>query len=216
MRGLYNNSPFDEIYNSLKNNIKVCSDRLYKETYEGIDPLMRLILSNNGCAFSDNVYAHCDYILDGSYGLYYIIGGKANATNDNYDYVELKGMPYFVIFLDTFMDINDIPGEFDNEISKAASAFMGKSAYFDAIVTIINAFMSTLSNAGLYSSTLSTTAAGFVRRRTPFIIAGKIIKEICGEVNENDIAGIEIKYLLKFVNNDRLFSLSLYGVYELE
>ena len=216
MRGLYNNSPFDEIYNSLKNNIKVCSDRSYKEIYEDIDPLMRLILSNNGCAFSDNVYAHCDYTLDGSYGLYYIIGGKANVTNDNYDYVELKGMPYFVIFLDAFMDINDMPREFDNEISKAASAFMGKSVYFDTIVTLINAFMSTLSNAGLYSSTLSTTAAGFVRRRTPFIIAGKIIKEVCGEVNENDIAGIDIKYLLKFVNSDKLFSLSLYGIYELE
>lgn len=216
MKGLYDNSPFEEIYNSLRKNIEIYSNRSYMDVYGDIDPLMKLILSNNGCAFNNNIYSYCDYILDGSYGLYYIIGGKANAANDNYDYVELKGMPYFVIFLDTFENINDIPSEFDNDISRAASAFMGKSVYFDAIITITNAFMSTLSNAGLYSSTLSTTAAGFTRRRTPFIIAGKIIKDICGEVNENDIAGIEFEYLLKYVNNDRLFSLSLYGIYELE
>lgn len=213
MKGLYTNSPFDEIYNSLKKNIKACSDRSYKDTYKSIDPLIKLMLSNNGCAFTKDSYAHCDYILDDSYGLYYIIGGKANATNDNYDYLEINGMPYFVIFLDVFMDINDVPGEFDNDISRAARSFMGKSAYFDAITTIINAYMSTLSNAGLYSSTLSTTAAGLVRRRTPFIIASRIIKDICGDLTENDIAGIEYDHVMKIINNDKLFSFSLYGIY---
>ena len=212
MTGIYDENPLKELYLKI-NNAFINSNKL---DY-GIDTLLRLILENNGCAFADNenkINSYKELIMNGTYTLYFIAGAKGNNINECFDFVEFNGMKYLIIFLDYFKDMKENTHEFSNSIDKEAAEFMGKSIYFNRIVKIVQIFIATISNQAIFTPTLSTSAAANIFRYAPDIIAGKIVNNICGELNENDIDGIDYKTLTRFISNE-YFDLTLYGVYVL-
>lgn len=213
MIGKYDNNPLIELYNSLLQNI---NNFLYNniDDYEVIDPVAKAILANNGCGFSDEPYTKTEFIVNNSYGLYFIIGGIGNKVNGWFDFMEIKGMNYIIIFLDKFKDFLAKPDGKD-EIALNASIFMGKSIYFDMICKITEIFIAITTNPAVFTNQLATSAAAKNYRFAPAIIASSIIYEICGELNENDISGVDYEFIKDIVVNNKV-SLALYGIHKFE
>lgn len=210
MVGIYDNNPLEELYKSLNFAIKY---NTINDKFSKIDSIMKLILENNGCSFvnnNDNILCYKDLIMNNSYALYFIIGGTGNDVNQCFDFIEFNGMKYLVIFLDHFADIKEENTDEDIVI-KNIDAFMGKSTYFEKIVKIVQIFIATITTHAIYTPALSTSAAANVYRYAPSIIAGAIILNICGELNENDVSGIDYKSLMNFMKEP--IKATLYGIY---
>jgi hypothetical protein len=211
MVGIYDNNPYQELYNNLIKYIYNYLNNNDLNNYEDIDNIAKLILINNGCEISDNAIGKISKIMDNNYGLYFIIGGSGNRINQSYDLIEINGMPYLIIFLDYFKDIN-YKYNGNDPIKISEQSIMGKYNYYNELVKISQAFVNSIHNSSYSNNELNTTAIGNICRNIPIIIAGNIIYNICGEITENDV---ETDY--EFINNiisNGLFKLSLYGIYE--
>lgn len=197
----------------LYKNIKEYVLGTYEKTYsKNSNDLIKKILMNNSCKFSDESYYYTSTIIEDEYYIEFIIGAIGNDVNKCFDFIEYAGTDHLIIFLDAFDGLVDIPTVKD-EISKIANDFIGKSNYFDTISKITNIFISTTSNKSIFTSTLSTTSAARVYRYAPYIIAGKLILDITGNLTENDVYGIDYNDLIKYIDN---YNLSLCGIFENE
>lgn len=215
MIGKFDYNPLLEFYEALKNNIKMLIDKTYKSCYGNIDNIAKAVLSNNGCGFTDNACGNFKYIMDNSYGLYFIIGGTGNKANNYFDIIDFNGLTYLVIFLDEFEKMNDASQiDEDDPVGISAIEFMGKSSYYNIIIKIVNAFILMISNPAIFTSTFSTSSVANIYRFAPHIIAAAIINDTCGEVRENDVEGIDYNMIRYIIDNDKI-NLALYGIYKL-
>ena len=187
MLGAYNENPYMELYEVLR-------DRFvynYNESVTNIDndsPLMKLILQNNGCSFTDKcVYIHKFLEYTNNYTICFMYGAMGNSVNEFFDYIEFYGMKYFIIFMDYFKDFGENKPSTNDEVNDTLNELMGNSVYFDAIKKIVDVFIYTTVNPSLMNSFLSTTSAANNYRYMGIFIAAKIIDEKCG-LTENDVS----------------------------
>lgn len=211
MKGKFSGNPLLELYETLGYMIKDYVNN-NDNIVTCIDPVAKLILANNGCKFSDDeVIGKAEFILDGDYGIYFISGGIGNDVNECFDFIDINGMSYLVVFLDVFKDFLAKPNS-DNEIALNAAVFMGKSNYFDAICKIVNAFIATTTLPAIFTSQLSSSASARKYRFAPSIIASNIIYDICGELNENDVVCADYDMMKDIVENHKI-ARALHGIF---
>lgn len=212
MVGKFNTNHIIEFRNELTKHILYYLSDTYIQYgyYDKIDNLLKLILLNNGCKMSDQIYGKSVFIMDNSYGIYFVIGAIGNDVNKIYDLVDIDGMIYFVIFLDIFKGINDNnTKEVTNDITNYETLF-GKSNYFIDICKLVDVFIKMISSPFIFTNDFSTTAIANNYRYIPYIIAGHIFLTVRNELTEDDIegCGIPLPELLKYIYSD----LSLYGI----
>lgn len=160
------------------------------EDAEKIDDVIKRMLEYNSVAFTDNTKAKIYFLYDNIY-LYFVSGAKGNDYNQVYDYVDVYGSSYIIIFLDYFKGINtESISEPDNtSIENKLSYMMGNSIYFDAICNIVTFYIAIISkvkpNPGSIQDKINSTA--------PTMIAANIINSI-RELSENDCEDSIIPY----------------------
>lgn len=160
------------------------------EDAEKIDDIIKRMLEYNSVAFADKIKAKIYFLYDNIY-LYFVSGAKGNDYNQVYDYVDVYGSSYIIIFLDYFKGINtESISEPDNtSIENKLSYMMGNSIYFDAICNIVTFYIAIISkvkpNPGSIQDKINSTA--------PTMIAANIINSI-RELSENDCEDSIIPY----------------------
>lgn len=160
------------------------------EDAEKIDDIIKRMLEYNSVAFADKIKAKIYFLYDNIY-LYFISGAKGNDYNQVYDYVDVYGSSYIIIFLDYFKGINtESISEPDNtSIENKLSYMMGNSIYFDAICNIVTFYIAIISkvkpNPGSIQDKINSTA--------PTMIAANIINSI-RKLSENDCEDSIIPY----------------------
>ena len=160
------------------------------EDAEKIDDVIKRMLEYNSVAFADNIKAKIYFLYDNIY-LYFVSGAKGNDYNQVYDYVDVYGSSYIIIFLDYFKGMNtESISEPDNtSIENKLSYMMGNSIYFDAICNIVTFYIAIISkvkpNPGSIQDKINSTA--------PTMIAANIINSI-RELSENDCEDSIIPY----------------------
>ena len=160
------------------------------EDAEKIDDIIKRMLEYNSVAFADKIKAKIHFLYDNIY-LYFISGAKGNDYNQVYDYVDVYGSSYIIIFLDYFKGINtESISEPDNtSIENKLSYMMGNSIYFDAICNIVTFYIAIISkvkpNPGSIQDKINSIA--------PTMIAANIINSI-RELSENDCEDSIIPY----------------------
>lgn len=169
------------------------------------ESVMKLILENNGCAFTDKSIIHLSTLKSTpNYVLGFMWDARANEVNNYYDYIEFFGTKYLIIFMDYF----------ENFFKSEQPKILGRSVYFDAIKKIVDVFISTTTSAAELMGSLSTTAASNMYRFAGVFIASLIIDEFVG-LNEDDVSMIaydELKYMITNISPQLL----LLGVKYLE
>ena len=160
------------------------------EDAEKIDDIIKRMLEYNSVAFADKIKAKIYFLYDNIY-LYFVSGAKGNDYNQVYDYIDVYGSSYIIIFLDYFKGINtESISEPDNtSIENKLSYMMGNSIYFDAICNIVTFYIAIISkvkpNPGSIQDKINSTA--------PTMIAANIINSI-RELSENDCEDSIIPY----------------------
>ena len=160
------------------------------EDAEKIDDIIKRMLEYNSVAFAEKIKAKRYFLYDNIY-LYFVSGAKGNDYNQVYDYVDVYGSSYIIIFLDYFKGINtESISEPDNtSIENKLSYMMGNSIYFDAICNIVTFYIAIISkvkpNPGSIQDKINSTA--------PTMIAANIINSI-RELSENDCEDSIIPY----------------------
>ena len=160
------------------------------EDAEKIDDVIKRMLEYNSVAFTDNTKAKIYFLYDNIY-LYFVSGAKGNDYNQVYDYVDVYGSSYIIIFLDYFkgMKTKRIPEPDNTSIENKLSYIMGNSIYFDAICNIVAFYITIISkvkpNPGSIQDKINSTA--------PTMIAANIINNI-RELSENDCEDSIIPY----------------------
>lgn len=210
MIGIYDNNPYQELYDVLYDYIHNYINNDLSD-YNEIDNLVKLILINNGCEISNKTIGKSTTIMDNNYGLYFIINGFGNKINQSYDLIEINGMVYLVIFLDYFKDINyEYTGNDPIKISE--QKLMGRYNFYNELVKIVQAYIDSTHHSAYDNNKLNTTSIGNIYRNIPILIAGNIIYNICGKLTENDVEN-DYEFINDIISNG-LFKLSLYGIYE--
>ena len=211
MIGKYDVNPLLELRDSLKNAIK---SYLYGHNINTpVEPVAKAILANNGCKFHPDGAAYSSTtIMNGEYGLYFVACAIGNDVNDCFDFINLNGMDYLVIFLGSFNGIDTKPDSND-EVALNADLFMGKQVYFDTICKIVNIFLATTTNPAVFTNQLATSAAARNYRFAPAIIAASIINDICGRFDENDASGIDYDFINDIIVNNKI-NMALCGIYK--
>ena len=160
------------------------------EDAEKIDDIIKRMLEYNSVAFADKIKAKIYFLYDNIY-LYFVSGAKGNDYNQVYDYVDVHGSSYIIIFLDYFkgMKTKRIPEPDNTSIENKLSYMMGNSIYFDAICNIVTFYIAIISkvkpNPGAIQDKINSTA--------PTMIAANIINSI-RELSENDCEDSIIPY----------------------
>jgi hypothetical protein len=155
------------------------------------EAVMKLMLENNGCAFTDKSIIHLSTLESTpNYVLGFMWDAKANLVNNYYDYIEFFGTKYLIIFMDYF----------ENFFNPEQPEIIGRSVYFDAIKKIVDVFISTTTSAAELMGSLSTTAASNMYRFAGVFIASLIIDELVG-LNEDDVSMIAYDDLKDMITN---------------
>ena len=155
------------------------------------EAVMKLILENNGCAFTDKSFIHLATLKSvPNYVLGFMWDAQGNAVNNYYDYIEFFGTKYLIIFMDYF----------ENFFKPEQPEIIGRSVYFDAIKKIVDVFISTTTSAAELMGSLSTTAASNMYRFAGVFIASLIIDELVG-LNEDDASMIAYNDLKDMITN---------------
>ena len=174
------------------------------------EPILKLILDNNGCGFTDNCTYGQEFLkCTKDYGIYFLYGASANAVNECFDYLDFYGMKYLIVFMDYFKDFYTNKNTTD-EIENTLNDLMGNSIYFDAIKKIVDTFISTTVPAAELMGSLSTTAASSNYRFAGIFIAASIIDKEVG-LTENDVTTINFNDLRTMLDNIQL-QLLLLGI----
>ena len=212
MKAKYDENPLYEFYNELKTVVEEYINDTFKE-YPPVHSVIRHMLRNNGCKFALEDHSKEVYIMEENYCLCFISGAEGNNINDIFDIVDINGMTYLIIFMDSiYKDIIIDDAEPTDEIAATAKDIMGRSNGFDKIMKLTDVFIRSISNPAVFTSQLSTTAVANNYRLAPYIIASSIL-ELCGPLEENDISGINLESL-KDVKNVGI-ELNLRGIYDI-
>lgn len=183
-----NDNPLNELYTVLHENIK--HDSNYETKSIDNEPILKLMLANNGCGFTENcVYRQSFLENTANYGIYYLFGAQANEANGFFDYIEFFGMKYLIIFMDYFKDFYTQPELTDDEVENTLNRLMGKSIYFDALKKIVDVYISTTVPAAELMGSLSSTSASLNYRYAGVFIAAKILDDEVG-LTEDDVSCI--------------------------
>lgn len=155
------------------------------------EAVMKLILGNNGCVFTDKSIIQLSTLKSTpNYVLGFMWDAQGNAVNNYYDYIEFFGTKYLIIFMDYF----------ENFFKSEQPKIIGRSVYFDAIKKIVDVFISTTTSAAELMGSLSTTAASNMYRFAGVFIASLIIDELVG-LNEDDVSMIAYDDLKGMIAN---------------
>lgn len=155
------------------------------------EAVMKLILGNNGCVFTDKSIIQLSTLKSTpNYVLGFMWDAQGNAVNNYYDYIEFFGTKYLIIFMDYF----------ENFFKSEQPKIIGRSVYFDAIKKIVDVFISTTTSAAELMGSLSTTAASNMYRFAGVFIASLIIDELVG-LNEDDVSMIAYNDLKDMITN---------------
>lgn len=207
MQGKYDENPIYNLYklmnNALTNKIVNCKE---------IDPVLKLILLNNGCKIYDDreyslakLYESTCEIIPDEYRICFITGMLGNDVNEYYDFLIFNGMKTLVVFIDYFRDISYGTYNAEDPLVELKIA-MGNSVYYDAIKKIVEVFYLTSEPipGGLLTTTMATT-----QRWNQAIIAIRILDHF-KPVDENDVSDIPIEDISKILDGD--IELQLYGI----
>ena len=109
MVGKYENNPLKLIYDSLRNELLYVKNNSQFKSFPhgkeiGKDGILKFILMNNGCSFSDDCTFSThdlDFNSNGTvdYKVIYMYNAMANKANEFFDYIEFKGMPTLIVFI---------------------------------------------------------------------------------------------------------------------
>lgn len=210
MKAKYDENPLYEFYNELKIVVEEYMNDTFKE-YPPVHSVIKYILCNNGCNFDIEHHLKEVYIMDENYCLCFISGAYGNNINNIFDIIDINGMTYLIIFMDSiYQDIIIDNTEPTEEIDAIAKDMIGRCNGFDKIMKLTDVFIRSISNPAIFTSQLSTTSIANNYRLAPYIIASSIL-ELCGPLEENDISGINLETLkdLKSIGID----LNLRGIY---
>ena len=175
--------------------------------YNEIDPIIKLILLNNGCKISSDSkqFQLVKDIIDDEYKLYFITGMIGNDANEYYDFVTFNGTKILIVFIDYFNFITDEFEDKDNPLYELKKS-MGNSVYYDAIKKIVEVFYLTLEPM---SGGLLTTAMATTQRWNQAIIAIKILN-IFKPIDENDVCDMPKTDIENILNGN--FNIKLCGI----
>lgn len=148
------------------------------------------LVGYNGAKTSDYVATKTIEICDDTYIclLYGILG---NEMNEVFDYLEIYGSSYIIVFMDYFKNIKteNIGNEDSLNMEEKLSYVMGNSTAFNGISQIVEFFIKLTSrvkpNSGTIQEKINSTA--------PTMIAAKILNDI-KPLTENDCDGSFIPY----------------------
>lgn len=205
MQGKYEENPIFILYDLLNTTLgrKVVTNCIK------IDPLIELMLLNNGCKVPEhtnvNAYQASYDIIPNEYKVYFISGMIGNDVNDYYDFLSFNGLKILVIFLDYFHDITY--GTYDSRDPMVdLKVAMGNSVYYDAIKKIVEVFYLTSepTPGGLLATTMAAT-----QRWNQAIIAIHILNSF-KPIDENDVSDISMEDIKKILDGN--IKLQLYGI----
>lgn len=210
MQGKYDDNPIYNLYCNLHDELIYYYDRNKSVlTYDEIDPILNLILLNNGCKLPDNsnIKPHQKYydIIPNEYKVCFICGMIGNDTNEYYDFFVFNGIKTLVIFLDYFNDISYGVYNSQDPMLELKIA-MGNSIYYDAIKKIVEVFYLTSEPT---PSGLLTTVMAATQRWNQAIIAIHILNEF-KNIDENDVSDIPMEDVIGILDGN--IELQLYGI----
>lgn len=204
MLGKYDENPIYNLYRLL--NTALTSKLIGSSE---IDPILKLILLNNGCKIYDDRYNHvyqaCYDIIPNEYKVCFIIGMTGNDANEYYDFLIFNGIKTLVVFLDYFRDISYGTYNAQDPMVNLKIA-MGNSVYYDAIKKIVEVFYLT---SEPMPGGLLTTAMVTTQRWNQAIIAIHILNEF-KPIDENDVCDIPMEDIKKILEGN--IQLQLYGI----
>lgn len=166
---------------------------------EAPDDIINAILGNNGCAFNDSVKSSTIELMSDTY-LYLLYGAKNNEYNEVYEYINVFGSRYIIVFMDY---INGSLKHYDNiksnnmTIEEEAVYMMGNSTAFNSICNIVEFFMRLIYGQKPNSGSVQQKQLSIV----PSIIAASIVNEI-NPLQENDCDGSILPYevIMEYLN----------------
>lgn len=203
MQGKYEENPIYTLYNILLDTFVKFPH--INNGYE-LDPLLKIILLNNGCKISENE-PQWQYVYDvtDDYKVYFITGMIGNDANEYYDFLIFNGMKVLVIFKDYFNFIRDEDINEEDPMYQLKLT-MGNSIYYDALKRIVEVFYLTSEPmpGGLLKTSMHTT-----QRWNQSIIAIHILNNFKA-VDENDVSDIPMEDVSKILNGN--IKLQLYGI----
>lgn len=204
MQGKYDYNPVYKLYelmdNILMSKVIKCNE---------IDPVLNLILLNNGCKIHDNahikVYQTSYDIIPNEYKVYFITGMIGNDANEYYDFLIFNGIKTLVIFIDYFNNISY--GTYNSQDPMVdLKIAMGNSVYYDAIKKIVEVFYLT---SEPMPGGLLTTAMVTTQRWNQAIIAIHILNKF-KSIDEDDVSDIPMEDIKKILDGN--IELQLYGI----
>lgn len=200
----YDIDPLVSLYSYLKQSIY----KTNKGTDDEVDDIIRSVLEHNRCAFSDNVSSTTIQLTEDKY-LCFMYGVKGNEFSEVYDYINIYGTSYIIIFMDYYKAIKtEIKNTYSLNIEDNLDNIMGNSIYFNAICEIVNFVIKLLSNIKPPSGSIQEK----INSIAPTIIAANIINDI-RPIQEEDCDGAIIPYsrIIELLNTN--INLILIGIF---
>ena len=148
------------------------------------------LVGYNGAKTSDYVATKTIEICDDTY-ICLLYGVLGNEMNEVFDYLEIYGSSYIIVFMDYFKNIKteNIGNEDSLNMEEKLSYVMGNSTAFNGISQIVEFFIKLTSrvkpNPGSIQEKINSTA--------PTMIAANILNDI-KPLTENDCDGSFIPY----------------------
>lgn len=197
----YDENPYLLLYEAFNETLL---NRNNDDYFDSDDQILELILLNNGCVINKNSTKLKIKDLLPDYYICFIKNANANEANNYFDLIEFAGSIYLVVFVDYFSNIG-----IEKDKSPVLDIEPDNSSLFEAIFNIVNIFIDTTSCV-VGKRSLSTTASAFNNRYIPLIIAGKITKNVTGELTQEDTSLITIDELEELINEP--MQLTLLGI----
>lgn len=183
MKTKYDDNPLLYLYNIL-NNVIANIQNIEDIMLDGVDDVMKAILTSNNCTISEDSKSIVKGIYD-DFCLCFISNAKGNELygHEWYDFINFYGYRYIVVFTDYFKTMKyDTIEDDSTDISKIADNFIGNSLQFNAICTIVNLYIQQTMKCD------TDTIQGNINCIAPIIIAASIINSV-RQLQDNDIDG---------------------------
>lgn len=199
----YDIDPLVSVYSYLKQLIY----KTNKGTDDEVDDIIRSALEHNGCGFSDDVSSTTVQLTEDKY-LCFMYGVKGNKFSEVYDYINIYGTSYIIIFMDYYKNIKTEIKTNSLSIEDNLDNIMGNSIYFNAICEIVNFVIRLLSNIKPPIGSIQEK----INSMAPTIIAANIINDI-RPLQEEDCDGAIIPYdrIMELLNTN--IDLILIGIF---
>ena len=195
----YSSNPLFKVYNALNTNIHAL---IYNETVNYDDKpssVIDALLKYNYCGYSEEVKSITNEIIKDDTYLYLIYGVKGNENAEVFDYVNIYGSKYIIVFMDYFTNIKTEPPKESLNIGDVLDNQLGNSVYFNAICSIVEFAIQIIDNVkpvpGSIQQKINSTA--------PTMIAANIINDI-RSLEEADTDGSIINHqtILNLLNEN--------------